>query len=141
MKKISVLISALLCAVLLSGYSSCSIDDDATMNFAIKMVATEIGCEASKLNSDVDFMLRNLYGLAVSGQLTPEAMNRIVAELSDKLGGRPTLVLSLIDLIEMIGAGVSEDRSAITETAGISEEFLKAISSGYVRGYDVCSVL
>ena len=135
MKKFLILLF-ILCVPVIFGYESCTIDDDDMVAFAIKTTAKEIGCEAAGLPPDVDFALRNLYTLSVSGQLSPEALKRITKELKKKLKARPTLIDSMVELVELIGGTVIDGN--ITDLVDVPDSFLKAISTGYVRGFELC---
>jgi hypothetical protein len=127
----------LICSIfIISGYSSCEVSDDIMISFAIKSISREIGCEVSNIDPAVDFALRNVHILSTTGQLTPELLDKIITELANKI--RPTTLDSLIELIILLGGEINE--GTITSIIDVPDKFLKDISSGYVRGYDLCKV-
>jgi len=134
MKKI--VISMMLMGLLI-GCAGWDIPDGAVIEIMISGVASEVGCEVSKLDPEVDFILRNLYDLARTGQLSPELLGRLTSELRGKLSMRPTLVNTLLELVVLLGGEVNPGGDIVSMT-GIDERFLNALSRGYVNGFEMC---
>ena len=101
--------------------------------YFVESAAVPIGYYCAQSES-LDTAMREIYSLAVEGKLTPEGVNKILEVMGAEDPLAIIMVKRCIRLAELAGATV--DGGVIIDLAGIAPEYIEAIATGYVDGYD-----
>ena len=136
MKSLSKGVLAALVIVLIVGCAGLNLNLENNRDvviYTVESLAVPIGYYAAQ-NEYIDTSLRQVYNLAVTGKLTPEAINNIVKGLDVDDPLQILMIKRGIRLLELVGAQV--DGQTIVSLAGLDPELVEAAARGYVDGYD-----
>ena len=101
-----------------------------------EITAREIGCEVAD-NPQLDRIVRSLYTMAKTGEISQEIMDQI-AEEAGKYTDRPTLIPNIMSLMKLVGLRF-DTNGELLGVGTIDPVIYDAVESGYVSGVRMCT--
>ena len=112
-----------------------------TAVFTTETITMFIGFHVAKSeNTALDTGLRAVYDLAVKGELSPEAVNTIIAAMNLKDPFQMMMIQRILRLAEMFGAQVlkgEDGTGTVVSLVEIDPVLLEACARGYVDGFNL----
>jgi len=103
------------------------------VGFTVETLAVPIGYYSAS-NEVLDTSLRNVYDLAIKGQLTAEGVNKIMYLMDTNDPLQLMLIRRGLRLLELAGADIVGEQ--VLSLAQLDKSLIEAAARGYSDGYD-----